>query len=83
MPKIKILYFDKKLMKILNQNDIIWGFTIEKSIVFFTKIFGQYFKIQGDQLNMAVCFWYLVKWDMSSVRYCKVQNISINFYRVP
>ena len=26
-------------------------------------------KVQGDQLNMAVYFWYLVKSDLSSVRY--------------
>ena len=26
--------------------------------------------IQGDQLNIAVLFWYLVKSDLSSVRYC-------------
>ena len=25
--------------------------------------------LQGDQLNMAVCFWYLVKREFSSVRY--------------
>ena len=25
--------------------------------------------LQGDQLNMAVCFWYLVKSDLSSVHY--------------
>ena len=28
--------------------------------------------IQGDQLYMAVCFWYLVKSDMSSVQYWTV-----------
>ena len=26
--------------------------------------------LQCDQLNMAVCFWYLVKSDLASVRYC-------------
>ena len=26
--------------------------------------------IQGDQLNMAVFFWYTVKSDLFSVRYC-------------
>ena len=34
--------------------------------------------IQGDQLNMAVCFWYLVKRELSSVRY-----IGVTFYKVP
>ena len=27
-------------------------------------------ELQGDQLNMVVCFWYLVTSDLSSVRYC-------------
>ena len=27
-------------------------------------------KVQGDQLNIAVFFWYLVKSDLSSIRYC-------------
>ena len=26
--------------------------------------------LPGDQLNMAVCFWYFVKSDMTGVRYC-------------
>ena len=30
------------------------------------------FQVQGDQLNMAVYLWYLVKSDLSSVRYCTV-----------
>ena len=25
---------------------------------------------EGDQLYVAVCFWYLVKGDLSSVPYC-------------
>ena len=29
---------------------------------------------QGDQLNMAVLFWKLVKSDSSSVRYCSYVN---------
>ena len=31
-------------------------------------------QVQDDQLNMAVCFWFLVKSDLSSV---------ITFYKVP
>ena len=31
--------------------------------------------IQGDQLNMAVCFWYLVKSDLSSVGLCTPVDI--------
>ena len=34
--------------------------------------------VQGDQLNMAVRFWYLVKIDLSSVLYC-----SVAFTKVP
>ena len=35
--------------------------------------------VQGDQLNMAVLFWYLVKCDSSSVGYCTSET----FYKVP
>ena len=31
-------------------------------------------EIQGDQLHMAVCFWYLVKRDLSSVRNSTLAN---------
>ena len=33
----------------------------------------------GDQLNIA---WYIVKRDLSSVRYCTVDYTLITFYRV-
>ena len=36
---------------------------------------------QGDQLDMAVCFWYLVKRDMSSVRNCTVETLASLFTR--
>ena len=39
--------------------------------------------LQGDQLYMAVCFWFLVKRDLSSVRYCTVAYTSLTFYKVP
>ena len=32
------------------------------------------FNIQGDQLDMAVCFWYLVNRDLFSVHYCTVAS---------
>ena len=35
-------------------------------------IWKESFHIQGDQLNMAVCFWCLVKHDLSSVLYSSV-----------
>ena len=35
-----------------------------------TSNFAWGFNLQGDQLNMAVCFWYLVNSDLSSVRFC-------------
>ena len=38
--------------------------------------------IQGDQLYMAVYSWYLVKRDLSSVRYCTVAYTSVTFYNV-
>ena len=33
-------------------------------------------QVQGDQLYMAVLFWYLVKRDLSSVRHCTVAYTS-------
>ena len=36
----------------------------------FYQIYNKY--IKGDQLNMAVFIWYLVKSDFSSARYCTV-----------
>ena len=39
--------------------------------------------LQGDQLYMAMCFWYLLKRDLSSVRCCIVAHISLTFYKVP
>ena len=35
--------------------------------------------IQIDQLYMVVCFWYLVKSDLSNVRYCTVPYTESNF----
>ena len=39
--------------------------------------------VQGDQLYMAVCFCYLVKFDLSSVRYCTIAYTSSTYYKVP
>ena len=36
---------------------------------------------QGDQLCMAVCVWYLVERDLSSVRYRRVECTSVTFSR--
>ena len=36
--------------------------------------------VQGDQLYMAMCFWYFVKRDLFSVRYCTVAYTSVTFY---
>ena len=36
-------------------------------------------QVQGDQLDMAVCFWYLVKKELSSVRYCTCVNWTWHF----
>ena len=36
--------------------------------------------IQGDQLNMAVFLWYLVKSDMSSVSYCTQVHWTGHFF---
>ena len=35
--------------------------------------------LQGDQLNMAVCFWYLLKSDTCRVAYTK----QVTLYKVP
>ena len=35
--------------------------------------------IQPDQINMAVFYWYLVKTDLSSLRYCT--RAQITFYK--
>ena len=40
-------------------------------------------QVQFDQLNITVCFWYLVKRDLSSVRYYTVAYTSVTFYKVP
>ena len=41
------------------------------------------FILQGDQLNMAVFFWYLVNSYWTSVNYCAcVQCIQATFYEV-
>ena len=37
--------------------------------------------LQSDQLNIAVLFWYLVKRDLSSVRYCTEAYTIITFYK--
>ena len=39
--------------------------------------------IQGDQLHIAVLFWYLVKSDLSSIRFCTGTYTSVIFYKVP
>ena len=36
-------------------------------------------KVQGDLLNMAVFFWYLVKSDLSSLRYCTLEHLTKHF----
>ena len=42
-----------------------------------------YLILRGDQLHIAVCFWYLVKSDLSIVRQCSVAYTSVTFYKVP
>ena len=37
----------------------------------------------GDQMNMAVLFWYLVKSDWSSVRYCTGEHWTSHFLQGP
>ena len=39
--------------------------------------------VQGDQLYMAVCLLYLLKRDLSSVRYGTVAYTSFSFDKVP
>ena len=39
-------------------------------IIHITALFSD--DLQGDQINMAVCLWYLVERDLSSARYCAV-----------
>ena len=39
--------------------------------------------IQGDQLYMAVCFWYLVKRDLFTARKLSVAYTSVPFNTVP
>ena len=39
--------------------------------------------ISGWSVIEAVCFWYIVKHDLSSVRYCTVAYTSVTFYKVP
>ena len=41
----------------------------------------QYFKVQGDQLNMAVCFWCLVKSNLSCVRVYSSRNWTSYFFQ--
>ena len=40
------------------------------------------FDLQGDQLYMAMCFWYLVKSDLSSVRVDSSLYWKVIFYKV-
>ena len=51
------------------KNKILYDYNLKENIVK-DDVLG-YFQclIQGDQLNMPVFFWYLVKGDLSSVRY--------------
>ena len=37
----------------------------------------------GDQLYMAVLFWYIVKPHLTSVRFCTVAYTFVTFYKVP
>ena len=47
-------------------------------------VFGVNILVQSDQLNMAVCFWYLVKRYLSPcVHYCTVACTGVTFYKVP
>ena len=39
------------------------------------------FLIQGEQLNMALFFWYLVKNYLSSIRYCTSVNWTSHFFQ--
>ena len=43
---------------------------------------GKELKVQGDQLNMAVCVWYLVKSDLSSVHVTEAYTERVT-YKVP
>ena len=45
---------------------------------YFGYLFYAYFQIQGDQLNMAVFFWYLVKGDLSCVHVYRLQNRTLD-----
>ena len=48
-----------------------------------TKATVELLKVQGDQINMAVLFWYLVK-SNASVRYCTSSDAGqVTLSRVP
>ena len=52
---------------------LLWR-TKKKKCVIFTRV-------QGDQLNIAVSFWYLVKSDLSSERYCTRVHWTSHFFQ--
>ena len=57
-------------------DEIIFDESIKESYQS-NSVFKGLFYVQGDQLYMAVCFWYFVKRDLSVVR--SVQKITLDF----
>ena len=51
--------------------------------VFIAFIIGRIDMLQGDQLYMAVCFWYPVKSDFSRTRAYSIVQWKITVYKVP
>ena len=51
--------------------------------VYLVTLYIKQFYLQGNQLNMTVCFWYLVTRDLFNVRYYTVAYTSVAYYKVP
>ena len=73
------------LLRPFNQFNLLWEFRSLFMTVLYLSIYLSIY-LQGDQLYIAVLFWYLGKHDLFNVRYCTllhVANTSVTFNKVP
>ena len=73
------------LLRPFNQFNLLWEFRSLFMTVFYLSIYLSIY-LQGDQLYIAVLFWYLGKRDLFYLCYCTllhVANTSVTFNKVP
>ena len=65
------------------KNFVVWIFENIYRVTQDDFLAGIYLSYRVTSYTMAMCFWYPVKHNLSSVCYCTVVCTSVTFYKIP